>query len=848
MNGKRSVGTEKPGGASSGSHGALDIALVLAKGGLGLVYTGMKATLSVRHQITFISRLFAESSPDFSALERALKAADPTVDVVVLNHRTTALWRVPFNVLSEMYHLARSEAVVLDSYIMPVSMFTHRKSLRVIQLWHALGAVKKFGLAALDTNEGRPTWVARALHMHRGYDVVIAGSREMVGPFARAFGVDPAQVLPIGTPRVDLLRSEEWLSRTAARISTRHPRLGEKPVVLYAPTFRKHVPVDVESLLEALDLETYDVVVALHPLDGRDFTDRPGVIQDAGLTTLDWLAVADLVITDYSAILFDAAVRGLPVYFYVYDLEQYREDRGLFFDYDSDMPGPVCRTASEVAQAIAAGGADSHDIEEFRSDFMAAADGSATQRLAELILDDQPTDLEDPVDEVEKEHDMSQPTDAASHQGHERSLRDKIVGRAANALRATPALRALVRRGIRSERGLRYRRHWMHPIVARTVVFESFSGRSVAGSPLAVYRAMVADPRFAEHRFVWSVKDRSTIPTTGPDAAAFADPRLTVVKTGSERAARAFATASAWVSCSIAQPEYYPRKGQTYIQTWHGTPLKRIGLDIIDNTQGTMFSKSEVVDRYREEGNKVTYFLSSSDFTTRCFSSAFNLDPTSAGPVVRTGNPRNDVLVLDRDRAAAARRAARADLGLAESARVVLYCPTWRDDRHDARTGYSFDNELDLSRLVDALEEDGGDWTVLFRAHYLIDSVEGLQAGDNRIVDVSEVEDINQLYLAADMLVTDYSSAFFDFSLLDRPMVFFMPDLEHYREQLRGFYLDVQELPGEIVATQDELAAALKRAEKDPQRGAADRARLNAEYSSADDGSASKRVLDLLLP
>lgn len=362
------------------------IGIAAVIGALQLAYDVQRRVFGTRHQVTLMSRLFSTSSHDFLALREALLREDPSVKVVVLNHRTTALWRVPFNVLSEIHHLARSECVVLDSYIMPVSALRHAHGLQVIQMWHALGAVKRFGLAAVGAQEGRAPWVAEALHMHEGYDVVIAGGARMVAPFSEAFGVDPDQVLPIGTPRVDMLRDPAWMAATSERIRAAHPALGSKPVVLYAPTFRMHSEVDVDSLLAELDTEAYDVVVALHPLDDRSFEGKEGVVQDRTLSTLDWLSVADAVVTDYSAILFDAAVLGVPLYFYAYDLEAYTAERGLFLDYEADMPGPVLRTAAEVALAIEEGTGSGDQVAAFRRDFVATGSGPVATQLARLAL------------------------------------------------------------------------------------------------------------------------------------------------------------------------------------------------------------------------------------------------------------------------------------------------------------------------------------------------------------------------------------------------------------------------------------------------------------------------------
>ena len=361
-------------------------------GVLTVVYAVLKL-LPVRRKVVLMSRLYGRTSQDFQRVTDEIRRQDPSLRVVVLNHRNTNPFGVPVQMLQEMYHLATSRACITDSYMAALSVLRHRDSLVVVQMWHALGAIKRFGLAALDTDEGRSRELATAMRMHQGYDWVIAGGQRMVGPFAEAFGVAPERVLPIGTPRVDILHDPRATAVKRERIHRAHPHLGTKPLVLYAPTFRKGVPVRVDDMLAALGPDDFDVVVTLHPLDRRDFSGRPGVVQDRTLSTLDWLAVADHVITDYSAVVFDAAVVGVPLYFWAYDLAEYRGRRGLFLDYEGDMPGPVATEAKDIVAAIHDHEGSLASVAEFRDEFVAPADGGCTRRIVALALGASPEEL-----------------------------------------------------------------------------------------------------------------------------------------------------------------------------------------------------------------------------------------------------------------------------------------------------------------------------------------------------------------------------------------------------------------------------------------------------------------------
>ncbi|WP_375488749.1 CDP-glycerol glycerophosphotransferase family protein [uncultured Jatrophihabitans sp.] len=399
-------------------------------------------------------------------------------------------------------------------------------------------------------------------------------------------------------------------------------------------------------------------------------------------------------------------------------------------------------------------------------------------------------------------------------------------------------LRLIYRFGRRAQRQLVFRWQSRGGTDRALVVFESFNGRSYAGSPRALYEAMLRDPRFARCRFVWALRE----PGRSAQFPALDDPRTEVVHYRTTPYYRAFGTARVWISNSIIAPEMSPRADQVYLQTWHGTPLKRIGLDVVATTETAMNGKAEIDDRYREEAVKISRFLSSAPFTTEAFATAFGLPAEGERtPFVETGQPRNDVLV---NAGASQVAAARTKLRIEPGTKVILYAPTWRDDQHDSRSGYVYTQPLDIARLHKTL---GDGWLLLFRAHYLVTNTIDFAGHGDFVRDVSGVDDINDLCLASDVLITDYSSIYFDYALLDRPMLFFMYDLARYASALRGFYLPVEDVPGPVVRDQDELEAALLA----PDLGAAERPRraeLVARLAPHDDGCASTRVLDLLAP
>lgn len=398
-------------------------------------------------------------------------------------------------------------------------------------------------------------------------------------------------------------------------------------------------------------------------------------------------------------------------------------------------------------------------------------------------------------------------------------------------------LRVTVRRVRTRLLYVRYRWHARCDIDDHLIVFESFVGRIYAGSPRALYESMLDDPRFAACRFVWAFRD----PDHVSGFASLQNSRTAVVAFGSASYYRAFARASVWISNSVLAPELVPRK-QLYVQTWHGTGIKRIGFDVVSTTKMAMNEKAEIDERYRIEASKIDLFVSPAPFGTKVFASAFGLPAVGPdSPFVEIGNPRNDALAVATQAQVAT---ARARLEVPDGVKAILYAPTLRDDQYEPGTGYVFNPPLDLAALAATLMPDH---VILYRAHYLVSPPADLRRYGEFVRDVSAVDEVNDILLASDVLVTDYSSLCFDFLLLDRPMLFYVYDLDSYGNDTRGFYFPVQDLPGPLVRTQDELVAALLDQDL-PVRDAQRRHEHRQRMCPYDDGHVSARVLDLIVP
>jgi CDP-glycerol glycerophosphotransferase len=358
------------------------------------------------------------------------------------------------------------------------------------------------------------------------------------------------------------------------------------------------------------------------------------------------------------------------------------------------------------------------------------------------------------------------------------------------------------------------------------IVFESGLGDQYADSPRYIYEELVrrGDPR----KKVWV--HHGKLPVRGHKT-------VTVTRL-SARYFWYLARAKYWVN-NQNFPHYLQRRPDgVYVQTWHGTPLKRMQHDVVE-VHGRA---PGYLDRVSEATRQWSVLLSPSPYATQAFRSAFQYD----GPVAEVGYPRNDVLA-DPERRAAIRDHVRSGLGLADATKVVLYAPTFRDDQRGSRGGrFRFELPFDLEDFATSLE---GETVLLLRMHVLIENNISIPKNlQHRVIDVTAHPEVHDLSLASDVLVTDYSSVFFDYAILRRPIVFYAYDLEHYRDQLRGFYLDYsKELPGPIVKDPATLWEALRSA-LDPTVDSVTRVAHFAEkYAPMDDGHAAKRVVDAWL-
>ena len=318
----------------------------------------------VKNKIVFISRQADEPSLDFNMLADEIKREHPDCEVVMLcrmlNSGILSKISYAFHILRQEYHMATSKALILDSYCIAASVLTHRRSLLVIQMWHSVGTMKKFGYSILDKPEGSSSKIAHLMKMHHGYSYVLCAGEGYRDHLAQGFNVDPSIIKIFPLPRVELLQDRKYIDRKLDEIFAAYPELknGKKNIV-YVPTFRKADDEDFDKALHdlaaALDPEKYNLIVKAHPLSlyhGQKFSTSGNFLTCDEFSSMDMLLAADAVISDYSCIIYEAAILMKPLYFYTYDYDEYMSTRSIYMDYKKEIPGPMEGDAASLAEAI----------------------------------------------------------------------------------------------------------------------------------------------------------------------------------------------------------------------------------------------------------------------------------------------------------------------------------------------------------------------------------------------------------------------------------------------------------------------------------------------------------------
>lgn len=275
-----------------------------------------------------------------------------------------------------------SRVIVTDDYLKYLRWFPLRPEQRVVQVWHACGAFKKFG------QRGTSLALAEDRATHAQYNLVCISGEGVRGVYADAFDVSWEKVRALGVPRTDALFSQEKIEETRERVLRAHPELRGQRVILYAPTFRGsgqcNPPIDWKALAQGLP-EGTTLLVCPHPIVKEKIVKGKfrNVREVRDFSTNDYMVVGDALVTDYSSVIFEFALMGKPIAFYCWDEAEY--DRGFYLRYPEDLPGEVCRTQEELEKFLKNPGEGGEKLSAWVEKYMGACDGHSCERIARVV-------------------------------------------------------------------------------------------------------------------------------------------------------------------------------------------------------------------------------------------------------------------------------------------------------------------------------------------------------------------------------------------------------------------------------------------------------------------------------
>lgn len=364
-----------------------------------------------------------------------------------------------------------------------------------------------------------------------------------------------------------------------------------------------------------------------------------------------------------------------------------------------------------------------------------------------------------------------------------------------------------------------YHRYLKMPIKENVVLFETFMAKNYSDSPKYIYEAL-NQMYPGKYECVWAINGKHDIPYGAKTIKRFSFQYAY------------YCAISKYLVFNVRQPLWFrKREGQVFLETWHGTPLKRLVFDQEEVTSASPKYK----EQFYKQRKEWDYLISANPFSSKTFRSCFMYE----GKMLEYGYPRNDILYAP-DKEERARRL-KEKLGIPLDKKTILYAPTWRDDEHYGKGEYKFTLALDLKKMKTMLEKD---YVLLLRTHhYIADKIDTTGLG-GFAYNLSTYDDISEIYLITDICITDYSSVFFDFANLKRPILFYTYDIEKYKNQLRGFYIDMNtEVPGPLLYTSEEVIDAILHIDKIQKRYQKRYDEFYDRFCCFDDGHASENIV-----
>ncbi len=354
--------------------------------------------ISFEENAAFLYRELRKQSPDLkitflckSSLSTELINELSDVKVIPFETKNIIDW------LISLYHLATSRCIIIDNYFGFLAAVTFKKNVECIQVWHAAGALKTFGLQDQSIRYRSDSAKRRFQQVYDQFHTIVVGSDEMGRIFSEAFNVPSQRMLPTGFPRTDFFYEKKSRDAVITSFYENYPLLAGKKLILYAPTYRdgqlenSDIHLDIKQMQQKLD-SNYFLLIKLHPAV-KTKTNYQELFPDFVCDFSEYkrinelLVVTDYLITDYSSLPFEFSLLHKPIIFYPYDLAEYREQRGLVKDYQQLVPGPIVYNTNELIEEIVADRFDVQAIKDFSDKWNRYSVGHSAENLAHYIVE-----------------------------------------------------------------------------------------------------------------------------------------------------------------------------------------------------------------------------------------------------------------------------------------------------------------------------------------------------------------------------------------------------------------------------------------------------------------------------
>lgn len=698
------------------------------------------------------------------------------------------------NSLRYWYYFARAKYLIENTNF--PNQYSKRKGQIEVQTFHGT-FMKTMGFDEPHFKNASKKVQNNFSRRNSRWDLAVSPSSYMTDKIKSAFNYE-GEIIESGYPRNDSLnKGIDMDSIDKIKEKLKIPK--NKKIILYAPTYRNKAGFDFVLNLDLLRKNLSDefvILVRLHyfvanKIDINEFF--PFAIDVSNYSEInDLYLISDCLITDYSSVMFDYGYLKRPMIFFAFDMEEYINDlRGIYLDYQTTVPGPIVQNNTELLDALLNLKSNKliyqDSLEQFYQDFCEFGRQGNAAKIAS----------------------------------------ERMLSKSADLTKGEPLILNKIKILFRYNKWYpAYLKYEGKKKKKNIVIFESFFGRKYSDNPKAIYEYL--KKYHPEYDYFWNV-NKEYVEYFKKNGIPYVE-RLTL------RGVRKIARAKYWIINTRLPLWMEKPKGTILIQTWHGTPLKTLGRDVsLVNMPGK--TQQDYHDDVIKDSEKWDYCLSPNKYSTEIFKRAFRLRDEQ---MINSGYPRNDILI---NYNVGNIEKIKSKLGIKSEKKVVLYAPTWRDNEYVKADFFTAKLHLDIERMQ---REFGSQCVILIRTHYLIANQLDIQ--DNEFAfDVSDYQDINDLYLISDILITDYSSVFFDYANLMRPIIFYTYDLKQYADEIRGFYFDFKtEAPGKIVEMEEDLYIELEKQLQTPTLSE-NYTEFVKKYCSWDSGNATEKAVSFVL-